>query len=1178
MRIDYLRLPAFGAFTDEVIEFPPAKGLHIIYGRNEAGKSTLLRAVADALFGMPRNSQDDFLHRADNLRIEAGLSLPDGTALAFRRRYGQRNTLLDLEGKPLDDAVLLPFTHGLTRQEFENMFGLDHLRLREGGKGLLAAGGSLGESLFAAASGLSVLRKRLEELNSQADSLFKPRGTKDPVNSLAKEYRQRKQGLDSQIFTASQFAELEERYYHYLERLEKLEEELEATARSEQRLRRIQLTKPLLAQRERVEGALQELGEVPVLAPDAQERFKTHHLALTQAKEESLTVELRRERLEQELAGLNVPQEVLALEETITTLQQGLERYSESLVEGAALQEQVEALTAQALAKLGELDPFAQDLPSVGKYSFPVHLVESCNELAERFHGLELELAKAREAQNSRVQDLAATRKALEQFGLLPDISRLELLVKELNRAGDLESAYQDKLSKAGYLRTVLEQGLRRLAPWTGTLEELALAPLPLPASVAEFEQRVEELGQGRRDLTRELERLSRELAEQDRKLAELTAEGALPSRHELIQARQRREQGWQLVRRAWLKGEFDPQGQFAFAGDKPLADAYEESVAAADQVADTILSASERAARWAAIQRQRMEWEEQKRQVQAQLDALSAQEQYLAASWQGLWRPLGFAPRSPKEMSEWLSWAMGLLDRYQELLQVEREAQELADRLDHATQRLRAALQEVGIQTPAEGLAALMEQAERFCQWQRELRVRQHALQQRLQEQLGEEAKARNRVKELTSNLEAWQREWQEVLTALGLPAVTTVQGALSFLQASQTLQDLVRKLREAQERLARLQDFAAHFRSRALDVAGQVGLAQEGLEPESLVKLMGQRLLEARTAAAARREKDRQLAQEAGRLEELDLAISVAQEGLTALIAEAGVESSEDLAELLNRRAQAQELKRRLAELDEQLLAAGGGKPLAELAEEAAEVSLDDLPYQLERLTGKIRELRQEKESLHEEFGVLKQQYDEKIAGRAEEAAAAAEEAQGTLSRLAKHVGRYLQLKTAASILQRALERYQEEYQDPVLVRAGEIFAKLTSGAFQGLAVDFDQQGNPVIKGRRGAELVGVEGMSDGTQDQLYLALRLASIEGFLERGAVLPFIGDDLLVNFDDYRTKAALQVLGELAQRTQVILFTHHLSLVQLAEEAVPEKNLAVRFLREERPVRQLTLFA
>ena len=42
---------------------------------------------------------------------------------------------------------------------------------------------------------------------------------------------------------------------------------------------------------------------------------------------------------------------------------------------------------------------------------------------------------------------------------------------------------------------------------------------------------------------------------------------------------------------------------------------------------------------------------------------------------------------------------------------------------------------------------------------------------------------------------------------------------------------------------------------------------------------------------------------------------------------------------------------------------------------------------------------------------------------------------------------------------------------------------------------------------------------GMSDGTQDQLYLALRLASLEHFMAGGTAMPLLVDDALVNFDD-----------------------------------------------------------
>ena len=78
-------------------------------------------------------------------------------------------------------------------------------------------------------------------------------------------------------------------------------------------------------------------------------------------------------------------------------------------------------------------------------------------------------------------------------------------------------------------------------------------------------------------------------------------------------------------------------------------------------------------------------------------------------------------------------------------------------------------------------------------------------------------------------------------------------------------------------------------------------------------------------------------------------------------------------------------------------------------------------------------------------------------------------------------------------------------------------------------------------------------MEGMSDGTCDQLYLALRLAALEQSARDSEPRPLIVDDLLIRFDDDRARATLEVLGEFSRQNQVIFFTHHRRLQQLAEE-------------------------
>lgn len=149
-----------------------------------------------------------------------------------------------------------------------------------------------------------------------------------------------------------------------------------------------------------------------------------------------------------------------------------------------------------------------------------------------------------------------------------------------------------------------------------------------------------------------------------------------------------------------------------------------------------------------------------------------------------------------------------------------------------------------------------------------------------------------------------------------------------------------------------------------------------------------------------------------------------------------------------------------------------------------------------------------------------------------------------------------RYIRLRLAAHFLRNQIERFREENQGPLLERSGQVFKQITRDAFDGLAAEFNDADIPVMVGRRanGAN-VPVEGMSDGSRDQLYLALRLAAMDRYLEEHEPMPLILDDLFDHVDNERTKAIIPQLVNLAKRTQVFLFTHHEHLVELCQETV-----------------------
>jgi uncharacterized protein YhaN len=144
---------------------------------------------------------------------------------------------------------------------------------------------------------------------------------------------------------------------------------------------------------------------------------------------------------------------------------------------------------------------------------------------------------------------------------------------------------------------------------------------------------------------------------------------------------------------------------------------------------------------------------------------------------------------------------------------------------------------------------------------------------------------------------------------------------------------------------------------------------------------------------------------------------------------------------------------------------------------------------------------------------------------------------------------------------LLNAAIEEHRKKKQGPVLARASQIFSHITLGSFKELRADFNERGEPVLTGVRDSsgEAVSVSGMSDGTCDQLYLALRLASLETWLDRHESIPFIVDDVLLNFDDARAIASLEVLAELSHRTQVVFFTHHQHLVDMAKDSLSSED-------------------
>ncbi|WP_417766812.1 ATP-binding protein, partial [Stappia sp.] len=147
----------------------------------------------------------------------------------------------------------------------------------------------------------------------------------------------------------------------------------------------------------------------------------------------------------------------------------------------------------------------------------------------------------------------------------------------------------------------------------------------------------------------------------------------------------------------------------------------------------------------------------------------------------------------------------------------------------------------------------------------------------------------------------------------------------------------------------------------------------------------------------------------------------------------------------------------------------------------------------------------------------------------------------------------------RLASLLLSGALEHHRARQGDPLLASAGQLFGSLTQGAFGGVLREFGEDDRPRLLARRATgETVGLDGLSEGTRDQLYLALRLAFLADYSARAETAPFIGDDLFQSFDDARTAAGLRTLAGQSEVIQPILFTHHASVVDIARRELGDR--------------------
>ena len=534
MRVSRLDLIRYGRFKDADINFPkPAEGMPdvtVVFGRNEAGKSTAFNGFLELLFGFKSGSHPyAFRFDRSDLLVGAELDLPGRGAMVLRRNSKRTQSLLDANGRPINEAILSGALHGLTQDNYEERFSLNETSLREGGERIAGAQGDLGQLLHAGLSGLTGMAQTLDSLAARAERFYKKRGR----GTVLKTAKDRLKEIGRELRADRLTAERERNLRH--DRVRTSAEFETADAKLQQAYQRLAVSKAAKVWYDQTEEvgqlteALVDFPDGPDLPPDAAERVAG--LVEKIAAQLIRIADTEEEIVKQDQIIADHPVDDLA-----QSLTAELDRLDQLTVDGASLMERASTARADLDRRRRDRDSLKRKIDeALGLLGLPD---EPIFKLALGAIDLE-ELATAVQDCLTTGLSADAAREAVEatraQQGEAPtepqDLTTLRSAFDAWRAVADI-SAFEVSQSQALARLTKVTAGLPK--SW----KNLVAAGLPAPETL-------DEIGRDWATLTADLASARKDLedrtAEMDKAQADLYTQEAAPDAVDIVKTEETR-------------------------------------------------------------------------------------------------------------------------------------------------------------------------------------------------------------------------------------------------------------------------------------------------------------------------------------------------------------------------------------------------------------------------------------------------------------------------------------------------------------------------------------------------------------------------------------------------------------------------------------------------------------
>jgi len=688
MRLRRLDLIRFGHFTGQSIDFGEhtagQRDFHIIYGPNEAGKSTAVSAYLDLLYGISDGAYA-FLHPEPTMRIGGVIEI-GGREVEFYRIKETANSLLDAHGRPLPEISIRGELGAIEREGYMSMFSLNDDTLEAGGEDILRSRGDLGQLLFSASAGLSDLSRELARVRAEAEQFHKSYGRNTRLKELKEELTALKTERDKIDVQATRYAQLVQTRDRLITEHDDAMRGRSKIQSRQQGIERQLLALPRLAQLRELRCKLVPLKNLPEAPPEWVDEA-SDLLKQEPALAANLTNATNRlEQVTEKMATVEVDEAALAIAGRQATLNLSQARFLTAAKDIPKLEEQLseeKARIREILRQVGrpsEKDPHVLLLDTT-VISRLRDLIETRSGVTEQLRKAETEFEEAEHA----LADAKAELKAAGGAMALGD-AKMEALSKAVTaaRAIDHKTRIGTAHRRHEQWANELSQQLAGLAPWEGDTTALATMSVPAKDDLERWKLALADAEKRTLQHETDVERLTSDISRLKVELGSIGRTSGVVTDEEASRLRAARDEAWSDHRRRM---------------EEASADRFESALRRDDRAVIGRLEHATDVAKLHEIQRSLDAREEECRQAHERLRGTTGERQQILSEVVKVAGGMGLpAETSLSAIETWLERRRAALDARQREKTAADELSGAVEEATNTTERLIAALTATGV------------------------------------------------------------------------------------------------------------------------------------------------------------------------------------------------------------------------------------------------------------------------------------------------------------------------------------------------------------------------------------------------------------------------------------------------------------------------------------------------